>query len=80
MFNYYVSATKITNTKIDDLCSFTVLNHEIGVICGDESKIRKIKSYDLQTGRELHSLTVEDAWGLAEVKLGGIIALAVSHV
>ena len=80
MESYYsVSVTKINNTQINDLRSFTVLHDEIGVICGDESTTTKIKSYTLQTGRELHCLTSEDAWGLAEVKLGGKISLAVSY-
>ena len=77
---YFVLATKITNTEIKALCSFMVVNHEIGVICGDESWVRNIKSYDLQTGTELNCLTAKGTWGLAEVKLGGKIALAVSYV
>ena len=77
---YFVSASKITNTQLNILNSFTVLHDEIGVICGEESEITKIKSYNLQTGRELNCLTSKDAWGLAEVKLGGKISLAVSNM
>ena len=77
---YFVSVTTITNTEIDSLNSFTVLSDEIGVISGDESWIRKIKSYSLQTGRELHCLTREDAFGLAEVKFDGKLALVVSYL
>ena len=76
---YFVSATKITNTQINALNSFVVLNNEIGVICGDELKIRKIKSYNLQNGIELHCLSSKDAFGLAEVKFDGKVALAVSY-
>ena len=74
-----VSATKIANTEIYGLNSFAVLKDEIGVICGDESKITKIKSYNLQTGMELNCLNLTDAWGLAEVKFGGKLRMAVSH-
>ena len=78
--HYFVSATKINNTGMDRVYSFTILTNEIGVICGDESWIRKIKSYNLQTGRELHCLTSVDAGGLAEVKVDGKVALAVSYL
>ena len=57
-----------------------MLNDEIGVICGNESENRKIKSYNLLTERELHCLTPGDVHGLAEVKFDGKVALAVSHV
>ena len=77
---YFVSVTNITTTEINALDSFTVLNDEIGVICGEESDITKIKSYNLQTGRELNCLSSEDANGLAEVMLGGKLSLAVSHL
>ena len=70
-----VSATKIADTEIYGLNSFAVLKDEIGVICGDASKI---KSYNLHTGMELNCLNLTDAWGLAEVKFGGKLRLAVN--
>ena len=58
--------------------SSKVLGDNTAVMCGLEGETRKIKSYDLTTGQELQSLNLEDAFRLAEVKLSGKPALAVS--
>ena len=60
------------------ISSSTVLGDNTAVMCGLEGKTRKIKSYDLTTGQELQNLSLENAFGLAEVKLNGKPALAVS--
>ena len=57
----------------------TMLGDNVGVICGLEDKTRKFKSYDLTTGQVLQSLNLENAYGLAEVKLHEKPALAVSY-
>ena len=68
------------NTGIRLIFSLAILSDNTGVICGDESGTTKIKRYDLQTGVELNCLNLEDARGLAEVKLGGKGVLAVSYL
>ena len=75
-----LSARIIVDTGIDFACSIALLGDKTGVICGDETDIRKIKSYGLQTGTELKCLTLKDAVGLAEVKFGQTPAIAVSHL
>ena len=75
-----ISATIPINTDIDVIRSIALLNNQTGVICGDEGFSRKIKSYFLPTGKDLNRLRLNDAFGLAEVKLGDKIALAVSHM
>ena len=50
------------------------------MICGDESESRKIKSYNLQTGRVINYVCSKDAFGLAEVEFDGKVALATSRV
>ena len=42
---------------------------DLGVVGGLEDEVRKLKSYNLQTGAEVQSLDIDDAWGLAEVTL-----------
>ena len=74
-----ISVSLTTNTGIGTFYSLAMLSDNTGVICGDEPWTRKIQRYDLQTGAELNCLNLEDAWGLAEVKLGGKLALAVSY-
>ena len=54
-----------------------LLDH-VAVICGEEDGLTKIKSYNLHTGAEMICINLEDAFGLAEVKIGGKTALAVS--
>ena len=55
----------------------TLLGDNTAVICGDDGKTNKIKSYDLSTGAEL--CLVENASSLAKVKLGQKLALALSN-
>ena len=57
----------------------TVLGDNTAVMCGPEGITRKIKIYDLTTGQEFQSFSLENAYGLAEVKLNGKPALAVSY-
>ena len=66
------------NTGIEVINSIT--HHQnTAVICGDESGSQKVKSYDLETGAELNCLNLHDARGVAAVKLGGKVALAVAR-
>ena len=67
------------NTGIDFIASIASLRGNIGVILGDEGRIRKLKSYNLQTGAEVKCLNIGDAWGLAEVMISGRRALAVTR-
>ena len=63
--------TRTIDTGISVPNSITVLGGSIGVMCGEEGGTTRIKSYDLQTGAELCCVDLsEDAFGLAEVKLG----------
>ena len=65
-------------TRIDVIRSITMLLDHVAVICGEEDGLTKIKSYNLHTGAEMICINLEDAFGLAEVKIGGKTALAVS--
>ena len=56
-----------------------LISENTAVICGEEAMIQKVKSYNLQTGAELSSLNLKDAEGVARVKLGGKVVLAVSR-
>ena len=75
----FVSVTQTINTGIDAIHSITLLIRNTAVISGAEDGIQKVKSYNLQTGAELCSLNLEDACGVAGVKLGGNLALAVAR-
>ena len=60
--------------------SITFLGDHTAVISGHEAGSNKLKGYDLQTGAELSCMDLPpDAHGLAEVKLGEKLALAISH-
>ena len=59
--------------------SMRLLSRNIAVICGNDTNIRKVKSYNLQTGAELSSLNLKGACGVAGVKLGEKMVLAVSR-
>ena len=66
------------NTKIPR--SITVLGGYTAVICFDKAGINGIRSYNLQSGAELSCVNLlPDSHGLAEVFLGGKLALAVAH-
>ena len=67
------------NTGINVIYSITLLSRDTAVISGDEAGFRKVKSYNLQTGAELSCLNVKDAFGVAGVKLGGKLVLAVTR-
>ena len=67
------------NTGIVIIESMTLLNTNTAVICGFDEHIQKVKSYNLQTGAELSSSNLEDAYGVAGLKLGGKLALAVAR-
>ena len=70
--------TRVISTGLAFVKSMTLLGDGIVVICGSESRTTRIKSYNLQTGAELNWLYVDDARGLAEVKLDQKLVLAVS--
>ena len=73
-------ATLIANSGIDGISSMAVLRGNVAVICGEEERIRKIKSYNLQSGMQLNSITLDLSVGLAEVKFGENLLLAVSNM
>ena len=75
----FVSVTQTINTRIDAVNSITLLSRNTVVICGAEAGKQKVKSYNLQTGAELSSLNLDDASGVAGVKLSGNLALAVAR-
>ena len=57
------------------------IHHDASGPCGSNlrgRRLTKIKSYNLQTGTEMICISIEEAFGLAEVKIGGNTALAVS--
>ena len=74
----FVLVTKTINTGIDAIDAITQLSRSTAVISGDEDDMTKVKSYNLQTGAELSSVNHHDANGVAGVKLGGKMTLAVS--
>ena len=74
---FFVSVMETINTGIDVITSITLLSGNTAVISGYEAGIRKVKSYNLQTGAELSCLNLKDASGVARVKLGGKLVLAV---
>ena len=60
--------------------SITILSTNTVVVCFEEAKTNGIMSYNLQTGAELSCVNLlPDAHGLAEVNLGGKLALAVAR-
>ena len=65
-------------TGIDIIRSITLLRDDVAVICGEEDGFTKLKSYNLRNGAQLNCLSLDEAFGLAEVKIGGRSALAVS--
>ena len=75
----FVSVTQTINTGIDAIHSITLLSRNTAVISGAEDGIQKVKSYNFQTGAELSSVNLDDAYGVAGVKMGGNLALAVSR-
>ena len=72
------SVTRSIQTGIDIIRSITLLRDDVAVICGEEDGLTKLKSYNLQNGALLNCFNLDEAFGLAEVKIGGISALAVS--
>ena len=74
----FISVTKISDVNIVVSCSVAPLNHHTAVVGGFEERILKAKSYNLQTGTQLSDVNINAATGIAEVKLGGKLALAVS--
>ena len=72
------SVMRTIKTGIDAIRSITMFLDHDAVICGEEDGLTKIKSYNLFTGAEMISISLEEAFGLAEVKIGGKRALAVS--
>ena len=75
----FVLVTKSINTGIVGINSITLLSRNTAVISGDEAGIRKVKSYNFQAGAGLCSLNLDDAYGVAGVKMGGNLALAVAR-
>ena len=73
------SVAEPINTGIDSIYSISLLNGNMAVISGSEAGLRMVKSFNLQTATPLNSLNLTNAYGLAEVKLGGKTALAVSY-
>ena len=69
---------RATKATMDVISSIALLGDNVAVICGNEDNITKIKDYNLETGAEIISHNLEDAYGLAEVKIGDKMALAVS--
>ena len=68
------------NLKIDLPRSITLLGENTAVVCTAEAGKNVIKSYDIQTGKELSYVYLSlNANGLAEVKLGEKLALAVAR-
>ena len=75
----FVSVMETINTGIDAITSITLLSGSTAVISGNEAGIQKVKWFNLQTGAELSSLNLYDAHGVAGVKLGGKLVLAVAR-
>ena len=77
---FLISVTLAINTEMEISRSVTFLGDHTAAISGHEAGTNKLKSYNLQTGAELSCMDLPpDAHGLAEVKLGGKLALVISH-
>ena len=73
-----ISVSRTIETDINEICALELLDDKTIVICGDVGDVRKVKTFNLETGKQMSFLDLKDAYGFAAVKLGETSALAVS--
>ena len=77
---FLILVTLTINTEMEISRTITFLGDHTTMISGHKAGNNKLKGYDLRTGAELSCIDLPpDAHGLAEVKLGEKLALAISH-
>ena len=74
----YFTVENQINTGIDTIYSIASLRGKVGVILGDEGGVRKLKSYNLQTGQEVTYIDYH-AWDITKVMLQNRRSLAVAY-
>ena len=78
-FYFPFSVVRSITTRLDYLSYSALLSDGTFVVTGTKGKTHGFRSYSLQTGKQLSSNCLKNALGLAEVKLGQDLALAISN-